>query len=215
MKNIIFDLDGTLIDSAPSIFRCLNQALDEHKIDVSRNFDNSLIGPPLNTVLERILGTKSTLAISPVLNSFKSFYDEEGFKLSSPYDGVVDLIDSLIDIGHNLFIATNKRIAPTRSIISYLGWNKYFCAVYGVDSISSANGNSSKSYLIGDLLIDQKIESFNSIYVGDRLEDQEAAEKNRLNTVTACWGYGDYSNLTIYKNVAQTLDELNSFLNKK
>lgn len=199
MKNVIFDLDGTLIDSAPAILGCMNQALKEYEIYPAKKLGVDLIGPPLDLTLEKILGPKNINLVPRVIESFKKIYDNEGFKISDPYVGIEKLLQSLKRANINLYIATNKRIEPTTKIIEYLGWSNYFSGVYGINTPNATGVKfANKSEMIRHLLSDFQIEVSRSIYVGDRIEDQIAAKSNNLESVTVNWGYGDYSEESVY-----------------
>ena len=202
MKNVIFDLDGTLIDSAPAILSCMNQALNEHDIYPDKQLGADLIGPPLDLTLEKILGPANINLVPRVIESFKKIYDDEGFRISAPYVGIEKLLQSLKRANINSYIATNKRIEPTTKIIEYLGWGDYFSGVYGINTPNSTGVKFvNKSEMIRHLLSNFQIEVNQSIYVGDRIEDQVAAKSNDLESVTVNWGYGDYSEQCVYLNL--------------
>jgi phosphoglycolate phosphatase len=210
LKNIIFDLDGTLIDSGQAILDCMECALVEHQIQLLDKLGLDFIGPPLDVALEKVLGEQYLRTGSMVVQSFKRIYDSEGFKISVPYSGIGQLLASLRDSGLKLYIATNKRIEPTLQIVSHLGWQKYFSAIYGINTQRlSGKPFIDKSEMIACLLTDHKLVIEDSIYIGDRLEDQIAAERNNLNSVIATWGYGDYTNLTVYKKIVREPIDLN------
>jgi phosphoglycolate phosphatase len=199
MKNVIFDLDGTLIDSAPAILSCMNRALNEHDIYPIEKLGVDLIGPPLDLTLEKILGPANISLVPRVIESFKKIYDAGGFKISAPYVGIEKLLQSLKRANINSYIATNKRVEPTTKIIEYLRWGDYFSGIYGINTRNSTGEKfANKSEMIRHLLSNYHIEVDQSIYIGDRIEDQIAATNNNLESVTVNWGYGDYSEQSIY-----------------
>ena len=215
VNNIIFDLDGTLIDSAPAILDCMKYALVEHQIRLPYKLGLDFIGPPLDLALEKVFGDRYRQEIPNVLKSFKKLYDSEGFKTTRPYVGIDQLLASLTRDGLKLYIATNKRIEPTLKIVNHLGWESYFSAVYGINTPRpSGKLFIDKSEMIASLLVDYKCIIKDSIYIGDRLEDQIAAENNKLNSAIATWGYGDYNNLTAYKRIVRKPIDLNILLCK-
>jgi phosphoglycolate phosphatase len=215
VKNIIFDLDGTLIDSAPAILDCMQYALIEHQISLPCKLGLDFIGPPLDLALEKILEDRYLQAKPNVVKSFKKLYDSEGFKNTRPYLGIDQLLASLTRDGLKLYIATNKRIEPTLQIVKHLGWESYFSAIYGINTpVSSGKPFIDKSAMIASLLADYNLNIEDSIYIGDRLEDQIAAENNKLNSAIVTWGYGDYNNLTVYKSIVNIPFDLNILLYK-
>jgi phosphoglycolate phosphatase len=215
MKNIIFDLDGTLIDSAPSILSCIYQALNDHNISLDKKLGVDLIGPPLNLTLEKILGPTNISLVPSVIDSFINIYDEEGFRSSAPYSGINELLKSLKQAKINTYIATNKRIEPTKKIITNLGWSDYFLGVYGINTKKSTDGKFiDKSDTLFHLLKNFQLEASESIYVGDRIEDQLAAQDNDLQSVTVKWGYGDYSVKSLYLNLIENPADLYLLINE-
>jgi phosphoglycolate phosphatase len=206
-KSIIFDLDGTLIDSAPSILAGFQHVLKVNDIVPLVPLTSSVIGPPLVPTL-KMLGGVNDEAMLLMAEQFKDFYDIEACLLSRPYDAVDGGLKRLVDIGFELHIATNKRYIPTRNILKYLGWSNLFSSVYTLDQ-EGASFNS-KSEMIERQLKDFGLSADQTVYVGDRSEDMEAAQNNQLNFVGVSWGYGEFpENVTVIKS----FNELDSLVN--
>lgn len=191
IKTLIFDLDGTLIDSSSSILAGYSFALEMHKIAPRTELTAALIGPPLKITLSRISGSQDQDLLESLANSFKSYYDTEGYRLSRVFPGVREMLAGLRQNGIRLHIATNKRIHPTLLILECLGWSDIFGSVYGQDSVTPAF--SSKGSMIRQQLLDQRILAEEAAYLGDRPEDGEAAEANGLRFYGAQWGYAPFS----------------------
>jgi phosphoglycolate phosphatase len=186
-KNIIFDLDGTLIDSAEAILESLKRAFEITGNKPILEMDTSLIGPPLVETIVKLLGTNELYRITPILNEFKLYYDEYGFKQSTYFVGIPELLNELVSNGHYLYIATNKRFIPTNKILNYFKWEKYFLQFYTLDTF---NPNvKSKTELLTKILDLNNFKLADTIYVGDRNEDDIAAKYNNLNFMMAKWGY--------------------------
>ena len=90
--------------------------------------------------------------------------------------------------GRTLSIAPNKRLLPTRLILEHLGWSEHFAAVYALDLFEPRLPD--KAAMIARLLQDRGIAPADAVYVGDRGEDGESADANRLPFIAATWGYG-------------------------
>lgn len=188
-QNIIFDLDGTLIDSAPAILSCFEQAFASCNIPVIRELDASIIGPPLLDTLRLLSGIDDANQLDKLVDAFKRCYDSEGYLLTTVFDGVEFVLRDLKQSGYRMFVATNKRKIPTDKIIQQLNWRDFFEDVYSLDSISPAV--KSKGALLQVLLELFGLNSNKTIYIGDRNEDGIAAQSAGLDFVLASWGYNE------------------------
>ncbi|WP_412478467.1 HAD family hydrolase [Azonexus sp. IMCC34839] len=187
-SHILFDLDGTLIDSAPAILASFREAFAQTGIAPVRSIDESIIGPPLTETLQLLSGSADSALIGQLTEAFKASYDSEGYKATADYAGVGELLAELAGAGLQLSIATNKRIHPTRLILTHLGWLDHFRHIYALDLFSPRLPD--KAAMIARLLADQGIPKEQAIYIGDRSEDGESADANGLPFIAATWGYG-------------------------
>lgn len=211
IAHIIFDLDGTLIDSAPSILESFKLTLDSNQIKPIVSLDKTLIGPPLVQTLIALTGIEDKDILSKLSDEFKSHYDLGGYRSTQEFEGVSHLLERCSNAGFYLHIATNKRITPTLLILELFDWKAYFKSVYATDSRTLAYVN--KSAMIADLLKTEKIDFDSAIYVGDRFEDLTSALENNLDFVGALWGYQD-PKLTNQKNcfLFNTIEQFESHL---
>ena len=187
-SHILFDLDGTLIDSAPAILASFRDAFARAGLTPVIAIDDSIIGPPLTETLQLLAGSTDAAHIDRLADGFKASYDTEGYKATAPYDGVGEMLAGLKAAGLRLAIATNKRIHPTRLILDHLGWTHFFAHIYALDLFSPRLPN--KAAMIARLLADQNIPKDQAVYIGDRSEDGESADANGLPFIAVTWGYG-------------------------
>lgn len=186
--HILFDLDGTLIDSAPAILASFREAFARTGMTPARSIDDSVIGPPLVETLQLLSGSDDPALIAGLAEAFKASYDSEGYKATAAFAGVGELLAELAGAGLTLSIATNKRIHPTRLILDHLGWSGHFAHVYALDLFTPRLPD--KAAMIARLLADQNIAREQAIYIGDRSEDGESADANGLPFIAVTWGYG-------------------------
>ena len=132
-KNILFDLDGTLVDSAPGIESSFYIAYQKvYNTSCTKNI-TTFIGPPIDQVLTAVNGETNLEIINHFVDAFKQHYDTEGYKKSKLYDNVELVLEVLLKNKLNIFIATNKRVKPTKLILEYLSIGKYFNEIYCPD----------------------------------------------------------------------------------
>ena len=187
MLHIIFDFDGTLVDSSEGILASLCEAFRVADIKPIRSLSSDLIGPPLRQILLSLCDSPSDSTLELLTNAFKSHYDNSGLELTHPFPGIMEMLDALNSASIPLHIATNKRHLPTKRIIENLGWSHLFNQVLSPDSFTPSL--ASKAQTLAQLLSDCRFNPHQCLYIGDRLDDLLAAEKNNINFALAEWGY--------------------------
>jgi len=187
---VVFDLDGTLVDSAPSILASILAAFNEVGIEPSRSLTSDIIGPSLKVAMVSLL-TEASLDKLPMLTeAFKRHYDDSGYRNTRVYEGVPEMLKELREMGFSLYIATNKRILPTRKIVDFIGWTDLFDGLYSLDYFEPVVEN--KTAMLQRLFHELPESSLKNIYVGDRAEDGIAATENGFRFFWASWGYGSF-----------------------
>jgi phosphoglycolate phosphatase len=210
-RHIVFDLDGTLIDSSRSILQGFDAALREQGLVPRVPLDSRLIGPPLPEALRTLSGEEDPQRLGALAKSFTDYYDTEGFKSSDPYPGAGAMLQALRSSGAVLHIATNKRLLPTQRILQCLKWQEYFDAVYAIDK-RPGQRFADKASMIAHLMASLEMQPADGFYVGDRDEDRAAATANGLAFVLVTWGYGDYTDLSGYTAVAHAPEDVPAML---
>jgi len=167
-----------------------------------------LIGPPLSETVKKLVGEHNSMGIDLVMQNFKKYYDSKGCKSSKVYPGVNNMLNLLFSKGVTLYLATNKRFLPTQKIIELLGWSQIFKSIYAIDKYVD-RPFANKTEMLSKLLNLELIDPSDTVYIGDRMEDFEAAHSNNLAAILVQWGYGDLG--SIDKKLMQTVssaDEL-------
>lgn len=186
-QHLIFDLDGTLIDSAPSILHCFELAFTSTNTALVTPLTQDVIGPPLMETLKRLSGSEDVALLDSLAVAFKQHYDTEGYQQSVVFEGVTTMLQQLQTQGYQLYIATNKRFYPTEKIMAYLGWNTFFNGVYALDYFQPAL--KSKAEMIGQVVKAHGLPIKDCLYIGDRLEDGQSADANQMDFALVSWGY--------------------------
>jgi phosphoglycolate phosphatase len=184
---VIFDLDGTLVDSSPGILAAYASAFASCGLTPKVPLTAQVIGPPLRATLSQLSHSVNPDQLDRLTAGFKMFYDSAGCLETRPFAGVNKMLNELRDGGVPMHIATNKRALPTNRIVDHLGWQHMFESVYALDSVVPPAQN--KSMLLSRLIVDAALDRSQTIYVGDRYEDGEAATQNAVTFIWVAWGF--------------------------
>ncbi|MBI4768727.1 MAG: HAD hydrolase-like protein [Deltaproteobacteria bacterium] len=187
---IIFDLDGTLSDSAVGLVRSINHSLRYH--GYAEHPINDLIqyfGPPIDQTFINLTASSDKLHIDSLVNIFRERYSIVGFSENILYDGIEAALQILYQSGIKLGVCTSKRSDFAEKVLNLFGLRRYFQFVCGGDI-----GIQKWQQLEG--LLRKKIITLNSIMVGDRDVDVTAAHKNEIDSAGVLWGYGDLAELS-------------------
>lgn len=189
--HILFDFDGTLVDSAPAVLATFTKVMQTHALTPCRAIDPSLIGPPLRPTLEALSGQRDPELLDALSASFREIYDGQMCLSTPAYPGWPEVLRELRGQELVLSIATNKRLQPTLQILDALGWTEHFTAIYANDSHPGLY--TDKSGMIGALLNALDISATAAIYIGDTEQDGHAAAANGVEFWAVSWGYGHFA----------------------
>lgn len=187
-RAIAFDFDGTLVDSAPGILSGMALALEKNQIQPAVPLDAGIIGPPLRATLALVSGQEDDALLDRLVADFKQCYDGSGYRATAPYPGIGAALAQLVERGHALYLATNKRGTPTRLILDHFGWTPLFSAVYALDEHADC---ADKKQMLAKMLADHHLSASTTPYVGDTDADAAAARHNGMPYIHVAWGYGE------------------------
>lgn len=188
IQHIMFDFDGTLADTSEGIIRSMHHAFD--KLGVPRIKDSQIadsIGPPLEEMLKKLLGTDNQEYIKNGVTFFRERYSTQGLKELSLYPYVSQTLLQLQSKGKCLYIVTSKPEVFVRQICEEFGILNYFTDITGV-SVNEPSLSKSKRMQL--LMVKHRIDSDSAIMVGDRPEDAEAAAANHVACIGMTYGFG-------------------------
>lgn len=185
---IFFDLDGTLVDSAPAILASYRNALAIRNLSPRESLTRALIGPPLLTALRRLSGIEDPAILQSLAETFKAHYDGSACLDTEPYPGVPEILARLSEAGRSLFVLTNKRMTPTRRILEHLDLERHFLGIHTLDG--EDRPLASKGELLGKILSSRGLAPGESVVVGDTADDHLAALDNGVRFIHAAYGYG-------------------------
>jgi len=185
--NIVFDLDGTLIDSAPDIQAACNKVLaDEGARPVDMKTLISFIGNGIPKLVERAIKARD-LDIADherLTQKMLDYYGADPATLSKLYNGIETLLPALKAEHHHLGICTNKPLEPTMAILDLYGITKHFDVIIGGDTLPVKKPNPAPLVAAFKALGDGQ-----RLYVGDSEVDAETADKARVPFALFTEGY--------------------------
>ncbi|MDP9094869.1 MAG: HAD hydrolase-like protein [Actinomycetota bacterium] len=184
---VLFDLDGTLSDSAPGILASLRHAFDVNGIArLDAETERSLLGPPFYVSLPPLIGQAATLE---VITAYRERYQGGEMYNTVAYPGISDLIAELFARGLRLAVATSKPEHYAVPIVEHLGLAPCFETVGG-DELDGSLG--SKALVIGKVLSRLgRPDPSTVLMVGDRSHDIEGARAHGIDAIGVAWGYAN------------------------
>ena len=188
---LIFDLDGTLINTIDDLGQACNHALSAcgfptHKIeDYPR-----LVGNGINKLIERALPEehRNEATVLRLREHFVPFYDQHNCDLTRPYDGIPELLQTLKAAGHTLAVASNKYQAATEKIVAHFFPNT-FDIVLGERAGIPRKPDPQVVWDILASLPSTINHKPSTLYVGDSLVDAATAKAANLPFVACTWGF--------------------------
>jgi phosphoglycolate phosphatase len=175
MARIVFDLDGTLIDSAPDLHRVANALLaEEGAAPVTLEDARGFIGHGAPTFIKRMRAARNLpdSAHDRLLAEFVRRYDA-AVELTVTYPGAVEAIDALAAEGHAIGLCTNKPYRPCISVLDHLGLTARFAAITGGDSMPERKPDPAPLHATFAALGAEGP----MLYIGDSEVDAECADR--------------------------------------
>lgn len=190
---VIFDLDGTLTDSAPGILTSFHYALDSVQAPSPvGDLTARIVGPSMRQALCSMgLGDQADALIA----AYRADYFTRGWAMNRLYEGIVALLTDLRAANVRLAVATCKEEPIARRILAHFGLAEQFEVIAGSNDDGS---RSSKAQVLGHALAQLEPLPERVLMVGDRSHDVEGAATHGINTVVVRWGYGqdDFADLS-------------------
>jgi phosphoglycolate phosphatase len=204
-RSVVFDLDGTLVDSAPGVLAAFAQAFESRGLQPVVPLDRAIVGPPLRRTLALLAGSEDAALLDDLAARFRAAYDGELCATAEPYPGIPEALRRLAAAGAGLYVATNKRDLPTRRLVEALGWGSLFRGIRCSDT-DGASAAPDKRRTLAMLVREHGIVAESALMVGDSIDDAEAAAHSALAFVGVTWGYGSVALAARYPDVRRVRD---------
>jgi phosphoglycolate phosphatase len=186
---LIFDLDGTLVDSVPDLAAAVNTLLAEHgRAALAEPEIAGMVGDGVAALVERALLARSGgIALVPAVARYVALYEANATTLTRPYPGVAKMLAELARAGVGLAVCTNKPEQATRAVLDGLGLARFFPVVLGGDSLPARKPDPAPLLAALDQL---GAAAGQSVMIGDHRNDVLAARAAGAHVIFARYGYG-------------------------
>ena len=186
---VIFDLDGTLLDTVADLANATNQALEQcgyptHPTDAYYKF----VGNGINKLFARALPAEHSTEenVQLIRSIFVPYYNEHNADCSHPYPGIVALLETLQERGVQLAVASNKYHEATLKLVRHFFPSIRFVAIYGQrDGVPIKPAPD----VVYDILHDTGIAKEDTLYVGDSGVDMQTARNAGVESIGVTWGF--------------------------
>ncbi len=182
---VIFDLDGTLTDSAEGIVASFRHALQTVGAAVpDGDLVSRIVGPPMHVTLAQMgLGDCADAAIA----AYRADYTSRGWSMNRPFDGIPGLLTDLQAAGVRLAVATSKAEPTAQRILAHFDLDACFEVIAGA---SPDGTRSAKADVVAHALTQLAPVPDRVVMIGDRSHDVEGAAVHGIGTIVVGWGYG-------------------------
>jgi phosphoglycolate phosphatase len=189
---VLFDLDGTLVDSFPGIASAYRHVLAEMGLGDRDDADlTPLVGPPIQEGLQRHFGL-SGARLEEGVRIFRKHYGSHGLFRFAKYTGIDEMLTALHDEDFELCVATSKLRSLATDVIAHAGWTELFSVVGGADQ----DGTRYRKTDVIEWTMSQVTRGAAVVaMVGDRAADIVGGRAMGLRGIGVTWGYGSVEEL--------------------
>lgn len=186
IKNVIFDLDGTLLDTRQGVLDAVVYTIKElGYVMPSDEVLKTFIGPPIQLSFMNTYGVSKEKA-QKAADVFRNFYSTKTLLEAEPYDGIYELCEQLKKKGYQLAVATYKREDYALNLLNHYHFDEYCDPMHGAD-----NMNVLKKEDIVDMCINEMGGAKeDSVLIGDTMHDGTGAEKAGVSFIAVTYGFG-------------------------
>lgn len=213
-KLVIFDLDGTLMDTQEGVLSAVDYAVAKMGLDrLSSPYREHFVGPPIEDSFMKSYSL-SEFELHKVIEIYRKRYNDYDLLKALPYAGIYDLLKLLKKYNLKIAIATYKKHLNAIPLLDHFKFNDYYDVAYGADP----DNKLKKSDLIKKCIEDLKVSPDEAVMIGDTKLDAIGSEQIGCDFIGVTYGFGFKSKDDVkeYKNIgaADTIEELGELLLK-
>lgn len=192
---VLFDLDGTLIDSAPGILTTFKKTFETFGLAVDEQRLRPFLGPPLRSSMAQLLPQSR---VEQAVETYRELYKTHGLDGCAPYEGVPDMLRTLRHAGFAVCVATSKPHPVALRVLRHFGLEQAFDYIGGASMDASLDTKTAVMQLV---LGQPQLAGRRAVMVGDRENDMQGARDCALPAVGALYGYGSAQELAPFSPV--------------
>lgn len=188
-KEILFDLDGTIIESSECIFWVYRKLFEKYGLTLPDGEGmRRFIGPPVETTVGAFVEPSRVQTVS---DDFREIYKTvDLIATNKVYDGIVEAIEAIKKTGRNVYVATSKNEPTAKKILSGFGILDLFDDVYGSRYDLGEKNRMKKSDIIVALMNDKGMKKEECILIGDTIFDVNGAKGSGIDVGIVRYGFG-------------------------
>lgn len=187
-KCVLFDLDGTILDSLPGIESSVRVAFTDCDLPVPAASLREMIGPPIRAILARAGNIHNEKILDALELAFRKDYDSNGWQKTICFPDVAHVLQKMSEGGYRLFVISNKPYKISLRILEKEGILNFFEAILTRDSRHPSY--EGKAEMAKTLLAERNLVTQECLIVGDTIEDAKAARAVGISFIYMTHGYG-------------------------
>ncbi len=188
-NSVVFDLDGTLLDTLGDLRDSVNFALEKNTLPKRTTEEiRSFVGNGIRILIERSVPENTTLEITDkCFSDFKKYYKDHSAILTKAYDGIIDLLRTLKEKNVKIAVVSNKADFAVKTLMEDYFSGLYDCAYgerVGVERKPAPDG-------VFGAIAEMGADLQNTVYIGDSEVDVETSKNAKLPCIAVTWGFRD------------------------
>lgn len=185
-KAVIFDLDGTLLDTTEGVVEAVKRTIEDNNLNMPDEAEiKKFVGPPMQKSMKEQFDLDDDRALS-LANEFRTNYKNHSLFQAQLYDGIIELLRELKEKGYKIAVATNKSHQNAVDLLKKFAIDEYCDFMMGSD----LEGKLSKTDILNTCIDKLEIEKKDAVLIGDSIFDLKGAELSGVDFIAVTYGFG-------------------------